>query len=79
MFWSWHLVTRLPVQAGCGDIAGPIMAAGGEQDEVTGESLVLPHHNDVPNLTEVDSHITHPRNVFPTSIMNGENVVLRFT
>lgn len=45
-------MTGLPVQAGSGDVAGAIMAAGGEQDEVTGESLVLPHHDDVPHLTD---------------------------
>ncbi len=52
MLWSWHLVTGLPVQAGGGDVAGPVIAAGGKQDEVTWESLVLPHHHDVPHLTD---------------------------
>lgn len=47
-------MTGLPVQAGGGDVAGPIMAAGGEQDEVTWEGLILPHHDDVPHLTEQD-------------------------
>lgn len=60
MHLSWHLVTGLPVQAGGGDVAGPIMAAGGEQDEVTWEGLVLPHHNNVPNLTERDRHMAQP-------------------
>lgn len=62
-------MTRLPVQAGGSNVAGPIMAAGGEQDEVTGESLVLPHHDDVPHLTEQDRLITHPVMAF-TSIIN---------
>lgn len=57
---SWHLVAGLPVQAGGGDVAGPVMAAGGEQDEVTWEGLILPHHNDVPHLTEWHRHSTHP-------------------
>lgn len=64
-------MTGLPVQTGCGDIAGPIMAAGREQDEVTGESLVLPHHDNVPHLTEQDRHNTHPVMAF-TSIINEQ-------
>lgn len=47
---SGNLVTGLAVQAGGGDVAGPVGAAGGEQDEVTWESLVLPHHHHVPHL-----------------------------
>lgn len=45
-----NLVAGLPIQAGGGDVAGPVGAAGGEQDEVTWEGLVLPHHHDVPHL-----------------------------
>lgn len=67
-------MTGLAVQAGGGDVAGPIMTARGEQDEVTGESLVLPHHDDVPHLTKRDSHITHPAMTL-TFIINDE----RFT
>ena len=61
---SQHLVTGLPVQAGGGDEAGPILTTGGEKDEVTGKRLVLPHHNDVPHLTEQDSSHTHSHNGF---------------
>lgn len=46
-----HLVAGFSIQAGSGDITGPIWAAGGKKDEVTGECLVLPDHNDVSNLT----------------------------
>lgn len=49
---SFYLMTGLSVQAGGGDVTGPVMAAGGQQDEVTWESLILPHHHDVPHLTE---------------------------
>ncbi len=77
MHQSWHLVTRLPVQAGGSNIAGPIMAAGGEQDEVTRESLVLPHHDDVPHLTEWHRHITHPIMAF-ISIINEKYFDERF-
>lgn len=50
--WSFYLMTGLSVQAGGGDVTGPVMAAGGQQNEVTGERLILPHHHDVPHLTE---------------------------
>lgn len=49
---SFYLMTGLSVQAGGGDVTGPVMAAGGQQDEVTWERLILPHHHDVPHLTE---------------------------
>lgn len=71
-------MTRLSVQAGSGNIAGPIMAAGGQQDEVTGESLVLPHHDDVSHLTEQDRHITHAVMAF-TSIINEQYFDERLT
>lgn len=51
-------MTRLSIQAGGGDVAGPIIAAGGKKDEITGECLVLPHHDDVPHLTDKDGHNT---------------------
>lgn len=43
-------MTRLPVEAGGGDVAGAVVPAGGEKDEVAGESLVLSHHDDVAHL-----------------------------
>lgn len=51
----------LSVQAGGGDVTGPVMAAGGQQDEVTWERLILPHHHDVPHLTEQDGHTPDTR------------------
>lgn len=62
-------MTGLPVQAGGGDVAGPVMATGGEQDEVTWEGLVLPHHHDVADLTERDRRVTQPV-MAHTSIMD---------
>lgn len=55
---SWHLVTRLPVQAGGGDITGPVVSAWGKKDEIAGEGFILPYYDNVPHLTEKDSKKT---------------------
>lgn len=62
-------MTGLPIKAGCGDVAGSVMSAGGQQDEVTGESLILPHYDDVPHLPEREGHVTRHAIAF-ASIIN---------
>lgn len=47
-----YLVAGLSVQAGGGHVAGPIRAAAGQEDQVTGEGLVLLDHDDVPDLRD---------------------------
>lgn len=42
-------VAGLPIQAGGGHVAGPVRTAAGQEDQVTGEGLVLLDHDDVPN------------------------------
>lgn len=69
-------MTGLSVQAGGGDVTGPVIAAGGQQDEVTRERLILPHHHHVPHLTESDRHTPDTPQ---TSIINTEHLDKRVT
>lgn len=45
-----HLVAALSVQTGRGNKAGPVLPGRGQEDEVTGESLVFLHHHHISNL-----------------------------
>lgn len=47
-----YFVAGLPIQAGGGHVAGPIRTAAGQEDQVTGEGLVLLDHDDVPDLQD---------------------------
>lgn len=47
-----YFVAGLPIQAGGGHVAGPVRTAAGQEDQVTGEGLVLLDHDDVPNLQD---------------------------
>lgn len=62
MVGTCHLVTGFSIQAGRGHVAGAVRAAAGQEDQVTGEGLVLFDHDDVANLQD-----RHRRELKPAS------------
>lgn len=52
-------------------MAGPICPVAGEKDQVTGKGLIFLHHDNVPNLQDIERVVTERPPLCDSSVWAG--------